>query len=86
VVVVQPNAYPTNLYAHGNGSDGSREREYGAVADAHRALGEFVTGMFSGENAPNPHDVAKAIADLIATPAGKRPERVIVGTPSAPMR
>jgi hypothetical protein len=37
-------------------------------------------GMFNGPNAPNPHDVAEAIAKLVATPAGQRPDRVVVGT------
>jgi NADP-dependent 3-hydroxy acid dehydrogenase YdfG len=81
VVLVQPSAYPTNLYAHTSGGDTSREKEYGAVAEVPKALGAFIVSMFSGENAPNPHDVAKTIADLITTPAGKRPERIVVGQP-----
>ena len=35
--------------------------------------------MFSGDNAPQPHDVATAIVKLLDTPAGQRPNRVIVG-------
>jgi len=36
-------------------------------------------GVFSSSNAPDSHDVSKAVVELIATPAGKRPDRVIVG-------
>jgi NADP-dependent 3-hydroxy acid dehydrogenase YdfG len=79
VVLLQPSAYPTGLYGHVNASDNGREKEYGSVADASRGFVEFIQGMFSGDKAPNPHDVAKAIADIIATPSGKRPERVVVG-------
>jgi stage V sporulation protein SpoVS len=35
--------------------------------------------MFASANAPNPHDVAGAIADLIATPKGARAARLVVG-------
>jgi hypothetical protein len=35
--------------------------------------------MFASANAPDPHDVAAAIAKLIASPKGARPARVVVG-------
>jgi NADP-dependent 3-hydroxy acid dehydrogenase YdfG len=81
VVLLQPSAYPTGLYGHVNASDNGREKEYGSVANASSAFVEFIRGMFSGDKAPNPHDVANAIANIIATPNGKRPERVVVGAP-----
>ncbi|PXA86894.1 oxidoreductase [Nostoc sp. 3335mG] len=80
VVLVQPGPYPTDLYAHLNASDGGREKEYGAVADVPVAFTDYVSGLFASENAPNPHDVATTIAGLVTTPAGERPERVIVGS------
>jgi hypothetical protein len=42
---------------------------------------EFLKGVFGGTDAPDSHEVSKALVDLIATPAGKRPDRVIVGAP-----
>jgi stage V sporulation protein SpoVS len=36
-------------------------------------------GMFASANAPNPHDVASAIAKLIAMPKGARAARLVVG-------
>lgn len=79
VVLVQPSAYPTNLYAHLGGADVAREAQYGAVAEIPKAFVEFISGMFSGADAPNPHDIAEAIATLTATPAGQRPARLVVG-------
>jgi hypothetical protein len=35
---------------------------------------------FSGPDAPDPEDVAEAIAELIGLPAGERPLRTVVGT------
>jgi NADP-dependent 3-hydroxy acid dehydrogenase YdfG len=81
VVLLQPSAYPTGLYGHVNASDNGREKEYGSVANASSGFVEFIQGVFGGEKAPNPHDVANAIVEIIATPGGKRPERLVVGAP-----
>ncbi len=35
--------------------------------------------ILSGSNAPNPQDVADAVATLVATPTGERPLRTLVG-------
>ena len=79
VVLVQPGPYPTNLYTHIAGADTSREAEYGPIAEIPKAFVAYVGGLFAGENAPNPHDVAEEISKLIATPAGQRPSRVVAG-------
>jgi hypothetical protein len=42
---------------------------------------ETFKGIFQNEDAPNPHDVANAIATLIAQPKGSRSARTIVGRP-----
>lgn len=81
VVLVQPSAYPTNLYAHQAPADGGRAPEYGAVAEVPKAFVAFLQGVFEGADAPDPHDVAQALATLVDTPAGQRPERVVVGNP-----
>jgi len=36
---------------------------------------------FQKPDAPNPHDVAEAIAKLVAQPKGLRPARTVVGQP-----
>jgi hypothetical protein len=38
----------------------------------------FMT-MFNSSDAPNPHDVAEAISELIEAPKGTRPARTVVG-------
>lgn len=82
VVLVQPSAYPTNLYsALQQAADPSRAEGYGPVAAVPGELVKFLTGVFTGKDAPDSHDVAKALVDLVATPAGQRPQRLIVGAP-----
>jgi NADP-dependent 3-hydroxy acid dehydrogenase YdfG len=82
VVLLQPSAYPTKLYSSlQQAADPGRASEYGDVAAIPGEFVKFLSGVFSGDNAPDSHDVAKALVDLIATPAGKRPERVIIGAP-----
>lgn len=82
VVLLQPSAYPTGLYsATQQPADGGRAQEYGEVAAIPGAFVEFLKGVFSSADAPNPHDVATALVELVATPAGSRPDRVIVGAP-----
>src|ERR1700733_4638154 len=82
VVLVQPSAYPTNMYAAAQRpADGEIAKTYGAVAEVPgKILKAFVT-LFQGENAPNPRDVADAIDKIVSTPVGKRPDRVVVGLP-----
>jgi NAD(P)-dependent dehydrogenase (short-subunit alcohol dehydrogenase family) len=82
VVLVQPSAYPTNMYAAAQKpADGDLAREYGDVAQIPgKILNTFVT-IFQRENAPNPQDVATAIDKIVSTPAGSRPHRVVVGLP-----
>jgi short-subunit dehydrogenase len=80
VVLVQPSAYPTKLYTSlQQPADAGRAAEYGDVAALPGEFNKFIVGLFSGENAPNPHDVSEALVKLIATPDGKRPDRVVVG-------
>jgi NAD(P)-dependent dehydrogenase (short-subunit alcohol dehydrogenase family) len=82
VVLVQPSAYPTNMYAAAQQPEnGNLAEEYGDVAQIPgKILNTFAT-LFQGENAPNPQDVATAIDKIVSTPAGSRPNRVVVGLP-----
>jgi hypothetical protein len=40
-----------------------------------------LTSTFEGKDAPNPHDVAKAIVKLISQAKGSRAVRTVVGAP-----
>ncbi len=81
VVLVQPGPFPTKLYtAIQKPADSGRAERYGDVAALPGAFSEYLDGVFSGADAPDPHDVAKVLASLIATPAGQRPARVVVGS------
>jgi hypothetical protein len=46
-----------------------------------KVLFRHFLSLFHGPAAPNPHDVAEAIARLIDTAKGKRALRTIVGAP-----
>jgi NAD(P)-dependent dehydrogenase (short-subunit alcohol dehydrogenase family) len=79
--LIQPSAYPTNMYTTiQQPADPGRAGEYGETGKIPGQMFDTFMGMFKGPNAPNPHDVAQAVMKLIATPAGQRARRVIVGT------
>jgi len=82
VVLVQPSAYPTNMYAAAQKpANGELVKSYGETGEVPgKILKTFMT-LFQGENAPNPQDVATAIDKIVAMPAGSRPDRVVVGLP-----
>jgi len=82
VVLVQPSAYPTNMYAAiQQPADAARAAAYGATAEIPAKMFATFTEMFSSAGAPDPHDVATAIAALIERPKGRRPARSVVGQP-----
>ena len=60
-------------------ADTARLADYGDIAQIPGKMFEAFRGMFASANAPDPHDVAAAIAKLIATPKSARPTRVVVG-------
>jgi NAD(P)-dependent dehydrogenase (short-subunit alcohol dehydrogenase family) len=80
VVLVQPSAYPTPLYENLQlPADTDRVATYGAVGEIPDAIFKHVMTTFQAPDAPNPHDVAEAIAKLVALPKGNRPARTVVG-------
>ena len=80
VTLVQPSAYPTRMYASvQQPADAGRAAEYGAVGEIPGAMFKHFAAMFGAADAPNPHDVAQAIARLIAQTKGARPARTVVG-------
>jgi NADP-dependent 3-hydroxy acid dehydrogenase YdfG len=82
VVLVQPSAHPTNMYAAAQQpADAGRAATYGEVAEIPGKILQTFVGLFQGANAPNPQDVANAIDTIVNAAAGQRPERVVVGPP-----
>jgi len=82
VVLVQPSAYPTPMYANiQHPADGERVKAYGQVGEIPGAMFKHFMTTFQSANAPDPHDVADAIEKLVARPKGSRPERTVVGAP-----
>jgi NADP-dependent 3-hydroxy acid dehydrogenase YdfG len=80
VALVQPSAYPTAMFAKiQQPADANRAAAYGPTGEIPGAMFENFTAMFQAADAPNPHDVAAAIAKLVALPKGRRPARTVVG-------
>jgi len=82
VVLVQPSAYPTNMYASiQQPTDPARVSAYGKIGTIPGKMFETFMSMFEADNAPKPHDVAAAVVKLVHQTKGKRPDRVVVGRP-----
>jgi NAD(P)-dependent dehydrogenase (short-subunit alcohol dehydrogenase family) len=80
VALVQPSAYPTSMYANvQQPAETDRAAAYGPVGEIPGAMFKHFMTMFQAPDAPNPHDVAEAIAKLVAAPKGSRPARTVVG-------
>ena len=80
VVLVQPSAYPTLMYEKAQlPADGERVAAYGAVGAIPGAMFKRFMSTFQAPDAPDPHEVAEAIARLVAQPKGSRPARTVVG-------
>ena len=82
VVEVQPSTYPTNFLASIQTPAATEvTKSYGAVGRIPDAMFKSLTSTFEGKDAPNPHDVAEAVANLVAQDKGSRPARTVVGAP-----
>ena len=80
-VIVEPGAYPTETASHmAPPSNPDIISEYGPVGDKLATFGEFFGNKLSGDDIPNPQDVADTIHEIIAMPPGTRPLRTTVGT------
>lgn len=76
VAIVQPGAYPTEIFGNVFGADdAARIASYGDVAKLADVLS---AGMDESMKGRDPQDVADAIAALANAPAGTRPLRTIV--------
>jgi NAD(P)-dependent dehydrogenase (short-subunit alcohol dehydrogenase family) len=78
VVMVQPGAFPTDIWAKiVTGSDITVVAGYGELAKVPEQIGAAIGQMFEAMK-PNPQLVADAIVNLISTENGKRPLRTVV--------
>ena len=81
VVLVQPSAYPTELFnSAGQPSDTTRISEYGEIGKIPATMFQNFTNLFESPEAPNPHEVAEKISVLIDSPKGSRLARIVVGS------
>ncbi|MEM1042475.1 MAG: SDR family oxidoreductase [Bacteroidota bacterium] len=79
VAIVQPGGFGTNFFdSMVPGADDARAESYGPLAEMPGQMWSGVGEMLQGDDAPDPQEVADAVATLIATPAGERPLRVVV--------
>jgi NAD(P)-dependent dehydrogenase (short-subunit alcohol dehydrogenase family) len=82
VVEVQPSVYPTNFLASSQTPARTEVAEsYGGVGRIPDAMVTSLSSTFEGKDAPNPHEVAKAIAELVGQAKGSRAVRTVVGAP-----
>jgi NAD(P)-dependent dehydrogenase (short-subunit alcohol dehydrogenase family) len=82
VALVQPSAYPTNMFTNiQHPSDAGRVMDYGAIGEIPGAMAKNFAMRFQAADAPNPHEVAEAIAELVSQKKGSRRARTIVGVP-----
>ena len=80
VVELQPSAYPTNFYTGiQTPADTEVTKSYGEVGQIPDAIFKSFTTRFEGKDAPNPHDVAEAVARLVGQSKGSRAARTVVG-------
>jgi NAD(P)-dependent dehydrogenase (short-subunit alcohol dehydrogenase family) len=82
VVEVQPSGYPTNFFTNLQ-SPASTEvtKSYGEVGQIPDAMVKTLREGLEGNDAPNPHDVAEAVAKLVGQSKGSRAARTVVGEP-----
>ncbi|MEM9939739.1 MAG: SDR family oxidoreductase [Pseudomonadota bacterium] len=78
VTIIQPGGYPTNIWANNNANSGPlKERTSEELLAAYPALTAGM-GERTGGGSTDPMDIPRAIAEIIAMPAGTRPLRKAV--------
>ncbi len=83
-VIVEPGAFPTSFFSSvASSADQERAAEYQILAPVQQQVTDGLQEMISGDTAPNPQDVADAVAELVAMAAGARPLRTLVGQDAA---
>lgn len=76
VTIIQPGGYPTKIWENGiRYSNAILDRLSDERKEAYAAHIAMAEGFFTGNRETNPNDVAVAIAEIMAMPAGTRPLR-----------
>jgi NAD(P)-dependent dehydrogenase (short-subunit alcohol dehydrogenase family) len=76
VTIIEPGGYPTKIWENGRRYSGQLLARVGAERTAaYEGHVAMAGGMMSGEYQTDPMDVPRAIAEIIAMPAGSRPLR-----------
>ena len=79
-VIVEPGWYPTPILDRQvQPADADRVAGYAGLADVLRKIDVGIVSYHDGQELPKIQEVADLVAALIATPAGQRPLRVLVG-------
>jgi len=79
VVIVEPGGFMTGFGERMIApADDERVSSYGEISDAPQQMWGGIMEHLSGEDGPDPQDVADVIVELIETPAGLRPLRTVV--------
>jgi NAD(P)-dependent dehydrogenase (short-subunit alcohol dehydrogenase family) len=80
VVLIQPSNYPTSIFSSAQlPGDAARSTGYGEIASIPGKMVGTLLELFQSGNAPDPHDVAKTIGEIVDLPNGARPARVVIG-------
>jgi NAD(P)-dependent dehydrogenase (short-subunit alcohol dehydrogenase family) len=76
VTVIQPGGYPTKIWVNSADNAGAlMARASGELKDAYAAHIEMSRAITGGGGDTDPNDVPRAIAEIMAMPAGSRPLR-----------
>src|SRR5258708_29032043 len=76
----QPGADPTNVSSRFHTPAGTEvTKSYGEVGQIPDAMFKTFISMFEGKDAPNPHDIAEAVAKLVGQSRGSRATPTLVG-------
>ena len=76
VTIIQPGGYPTKIWDNGvRYFEDLMSRVDDERTEAYAAHLQMAQGFFSGGGSTDPMDVPRAIAEIMAMPAGKRPLR-----------
>ena len=83
-IILEAGGYLTEGLASGSAiafpADQEIPTQYGEMATKPQEMFDGFGEAFSGPDAPDPQEVAEAIANLVDLPAGQRPLRTVVGT------
>jgi NAD(P)-dependent dehydrogenase (short-subunit alcohol dehydrogenase family) len=79
-VIIEPGAFPTKMSNNAGQASGMAAlmEPYGPTTEALNAWMVDFGEMFSGDNVPDPQDVADSVIKSVETPKGQRDFRVIV--------